>query len=113
MTRTVVAESYGGPEVLAIQDIELPEPGDGQVLVDVRAAGANPIDYKLYSGDLGRDPARLPMPIGMEVAGIVVAAGPNARGYTGPLKVGDEVVVTGIDGGYAERVLADGSEVGQ
>ena len=56
MTKTVVAEGYGGPEVLALQDIELPPPGDGQVLVDVRAAGANPVDYKLYSGEMGADP---------------------------------------------------------
>ncbi|HEY6575965.1 MAG TPA: NADP-dependent oxidoreductase, partial [Mycobacterium sp.] len=69
MTRTVVATAYGGPEVLALQDIELPELGEGQVLVDVRAAGTNPVDYKLYSGEMGADPARLPMPIGMEAAG--------------------------------------------
>ena len=64
MTRTVVAQTYGGPEVLALQDIELPEPAEGQVLVDVRAAGTNPFDYKVYSGEMGDDPARLPLPIG-------------------------------------------------
>ena len=57
-----------------------PNRATGQVLVDVRAAGTNPIDYKLYSGDMGRDPARLPMPIGMEVAGVVVAAGARRAG---------------------------------
>jgi NADPH:quinone reductase-like Zn-dependent oxidoreductase len=112
MTRRVVAESYGGPEVLAVQDIELPEPGETQVLVDVRAAGTNPIDYKLYSGELGGDPAHLPMPVGMEVAGVVVAAGSQAQGYTGALEVGDEVVATNVEGGYAERVLANASDVG-
>jgi NADPH:quinone reductase-like Zn-dependent oxidoreductase len=112
MTRTVVATSYGGPEVLALQDIELPSPGDGQVLVDVRAAGANPVDYKLYSGAMGSDPSRLPMPIGMEVAGVVVAAAPGVSGYTGALTTGDEVIVTGISGGYADQVLAAASDVG-
>ena len=112
MTRTVVAEGFGGPEVLAIQDIELPEPGQGQVLVEVRAAGTNPIDYKLYSGDMGRDPGSLPIPVGKEVSGVVVAVAPGGSGYTGPLTVGDEVIVTGINGGYAERVLADASDVG-
>ena len=106
MTRTVVAESYGGPEVLAVQDIDLPEPGPGQVFVDVRAAGTNPIDYKLYSGDMGRDPDRLPMPLGMEVAGVVAATGSGAQGYTGALTVGDEVIATGIDGG---RILRAGA----
>ncbi len=112
IARTVVAEGYGGPEVLAVQDIELAPPGAGQVLVEVRAAGTNPIDYKLYSGEMGRDPAKLPMPIGLEAAGVVVAAGPGATGYTGPLTVGDEVIVTNVSGAYAQRVLATASEVG-
>jgi NADPH:quinone reductase-like Zn-dependent oxidoreductase len=112
MTRTVVATSFGGPEVLALQDIELPGPGEGQVLVDVRAAGANPIDYKLYSGGMGSDPGQLPMPVGMEVSGVVVAAAPGAAGYTGTLTVGDEVIVTGITAGYADRVLAAAADVG-
>jgi len=112
MTRTVVATAYGGPEVLALQDITLPEPGQVQVVVDVRAAGTNPIDYKLYSGDMGADPARLPMPIGMEAAGVVVEAAPGAAGYTGALTTGDEVIVTVGGGGYADQVIADASDVG-
>jgi NADPH:quinone reductase-like Zn-dependent oxidoreductase len=112
MTRTVVAEGYGGPEVLAVHDVELPPPGDGQVLVDVRAAGTNPVDFKLYSGQMGDDPAKLPMALGMEAAGVVVAAAPGASGYTGGLTVGDEVIVTNVDGAYAQRVLAKAAEVG-
>jgi NADPH:quinone reductase-like Zn-dependent oxidoreductase len=112
MTRAVFAESYGGPEVLALQDIELPELGPGQVLVDVRAAGTNPIDYKLYSGEMGNDPGNLPMPIGLEVAGVIAAVTPGATGYTGALTVGDEVIVTNIRGGYAEQVVANASDVG-
>ena len=112
MTRTVVAEGYGGPEVLALEDIQLPAPSQGQVLVDVRAAGTNPIDYKLYSGEMGRDPANLPMPVGMEVAGVVAAITPGAAGYTGPLTVGDEVIVTNISAGYADQVLATAADVG-
>jgi NADPH:quinone reductase-like Zn-dependent oxidoreductase len=112
MTRTVVAERYGGPEVLALQDIQLPAPSQGQVLVDVMAAGTNPIDYKLYSGEMGRDPAKLPMPVGMEVAGVVAAITPGAAGYTGPLTVGDEVIVTNISAGYADQVLATAADVG-
>jgi NADPH:quinone reductase-like Zn-dependent oxidoreductase len=113
MTRTVVAESYGGPEVLAVQDIALPAPCSGQVLIDVRAAGTNPIDYKLYSGGMGDDPEALPLSVGMEVAGVVAAVGAgDADGYTGPLQVGDEVIVTGIHDGYSEQVIADAAEVG-
>jgi NADPH:quinone reductase-like Zn-dependent oxidoreductase len=112
MTRTVVAEGYGGPEVLAVHDVELPAPGQGQVLVEVRAAGTNPLDFKLYSGQMGRDPAKLPMPLGLEASGTVIAAAPGASGYTGGLTVGDEVIVTNVDGAYAQRVLAEASEVG-
>jgi len=112
IARTVVAEGYGGPEVLAVHDVELPHVAEGQVLVDVRASGTNPIDYKLYSGQMGRDPAKLPMPLGMEAAGIVVAAAAGASGYTGGLTVGDEVIVTNVDGAYSQRVLAQASEVG-
>ncbi|MCV7225714.1 NADP-dependent oxidoreductase [Mycolicibacterium komossense] len=113
MTKTVVATGYGGPEKLAVQDIVLPEPGQGQVLIDVKAAGTNPIDYKLYSGYMGDDPAALPMPVGMEAAGVVAAVGPgDTVGYTGALQVGDEVIATNIRAGYAEQVLVDAAEVG-
>jgi NADPH:quinone reductase-like Zn-dependent oxidoreductase len=112
VTKTVVAEAYGGPEVLVLQDIELPAPGEGEVLVEVRAAGTNPLDYKLYSGAMGSDPAKLPMPLGLEAAGVVVAVAPGVTGYTGPLTVGDAVIATGISGGYAERVVARAADVG-
>jgi NADPH:quinone reductase-like Zn-dependent oxidoreductase len=113
MTRTVVAPAYGGPEVLVLQDIDLPELADGQVLVDVRAAGTNPFDYKSYSGDMGDDPARLPLPVGSEVSGVVAAVTPGAAGYTGPLTVGDEVIVTNVTGGYADQVVAKAADVGR
>ncbi|KAA0099895.1 NADP-dependent oxidoreductase [Mycolicibacterium sp. P1-18] len=113
MTRTVVAQAYGGPEVLVLQDIELPDLADGQVRVDVRAAGTNPFDFKSYSGDMGDDPARLPLPVGSEVSGVVAAITSGATGYTGPLTVGDEVIVTNVDGGYADQVVANAADVGR
>ena len=112
MTRTVVAEAYGGPEVLALQDIEVPTPGPGQVLVDVRASGANPIDYKQYSGQFGSDPSALPMPIGLECAGVVRVAAAGLGGYTGALNVGDEVIVTNAKACYSELVIVDAADVG-
>ena len=112
MTRRVVAQAYGGPEVLALQQIELPAPAAEQILITVRAAGTNPIDYKLYSGYMGDDPAALPLPVGLEVSGVVAVASSRAAGYTGPLKVGDEVIATNIRGGYADQIIADMSDVG-
>lgn len=112
MTRAVLAEGYGGPEVLAVQDIALPALGRDQVLVEVRAAGTNPFDYKRYSGQMGNDPADLPVRLGLEVSGVVVEAAPGAVGFTGALRAGDEVVAAPISGGYAERVVVDAADVG-
>ncbi|HEX5331986.1 MAG TPA: NADP-dependent oxidoreductase [Cellulomonas sp.] len=101
MSRAVVATAYGGPEVLSVVDVAVPEPGPGEVLLDVRAAGVNPIDWKLYSGAFGTDPARLPIRLGLEVAGVVMAVGPGVE----DIPVGDHVIATGVHGGYAEMVL--------
>ena len=110
--KTVVAVGYGGPEVLAVQDIVLPHPAEDQVLIDVKAAGTNPFDYKLYSGYMGRDPDNLPMPLGVEVSGVIAAVAPEMSGYTGPLNVGDEVIATGVTAGYSEQVIVDAADVG-
>ncbi|MGB3482914.1 MAG: NADP-dependent oxidoreductase [Mycobacterium sp.] len=112
MTRGVFATAYGGPEVLALQPVELPPPGAGQVLIEVRAAGTNPFDCKQYSGQMGDDPAALPMPLGSEIAGVVAQVCGPAVGYTGPLQVGDAVIATGVRGGYADQVLANVADVG-
>ncbi len=112
MTRQVVAQAYGGPDVLAVRHVELPGPGPEQVLLTVRAAGANPFDYKIYSGDMGDDPDRLPMPLGSEVCGVVAEASARIAGYTGALKVGDVVIATGVTGAYADQVVVDADQVG-
>jgi NADPH:quinone reductase-like Zn-dependent oxidoreductase len=111
-TKTVVAQAYGGPEVLALRDVEVPMLGPGEVLVDVRAAGTNPVDYKLYSGQMGADPDALPLPVGLEISGELAEVPPRAHGYTGPLKVGDAVIVTNISNGYSGKVIASVDDVG-
>ena len=82
------------------------------MLIDVKAAGTNPVDYKLYSGYMGHDPDNLPMPLGMEVSGVIAAVAPGMNGYTGPLNVGDEVIATNVTAGYSERVIVDAADVG-
>lgn len=101
MTTAVVATSYGGPELLSTTDVDVSSPGPGEVTLDVRAAGINPIDYKLYSGMMGADQSQLPMRLGMEVSGLVSAAGDQAHGPAGPVAVGDEVIGYPVAGGYA------------
>ncbi len=100
----VVARSFGGPEVLSLIDVPVGAPGSGEVLIDVRAAGTNPVDYKMYSGSFGRDPAQLPMRLGREAAGVVAAVGDGADGPSGAIQVGDEVIAFPIAGAYAGAV---------
>lgn len=105
MTTIVQAVSYGGPEVLQVTEVELAPPGPGEVEIDVRAAGVNPIDTKVYSGLMGADPTALPKRLGFEAAGVVTAVGPDALGPEGPVAVGDEVIAFRIDCAYADRVV--------
>jgi len=111
MTRAVVATAFGGPEVLSVAETPAGPPGPGEVLISVRAAGTNPIDYKLYSGTMGRDPARLPMRLGSEVAGVVTEVADGAEGPGGPIEAGDEVIGYPVAGGYAAAVAVPASSV--
>ncbi|WP_235981183.1 quinone oxidoreductase family protein [Streptomyces albidus (ex Kaewkla and Franco 2022)] len=104
MAKRVLAESFGGPEVLSLVDSDVPAPGPGEVSVRVEAAGVNPIDYKLYSGSFSDDPSQLPMPVGQELSGVVTAVGDGAEGPAGPLHVGDEVMAFPAPGAYASEL---------
>jgi NADPH:quinone reductase len=105
MSAVVVAAAYGGPEVLTVVDRPAAEPGPGLARIEVRACGVNPIDYRLYSGAMGGDPARLPLPLGFEAAGVVTAVGPDAGGPLGPVAVGDEVIAYRVSGAYAAELV--------
>ena len=98
--RVVVATAFGGPEVLQVVDGPALEPGPGNVLIDVRAAGVNPIDWKTYAVGPRSDPSRLPLRLGHEVAGVVSAVGPSVRW----LSEGDAVIAWRVTGGYADRI---------
>jgi NADPH:quinone reductase-like Zn-dependent oxidoreductase len=107
----VIAAGYGGPEVLSVIDEPTQGPGPGEVRIEVRAAGVNPVDYKSYSGAFGTDPARLPIRLGAEAAGVVTAVGPDAAGPAGPVAVGDEVIAYRAPGAYAAELLAPAQAV--
>ena len=107
----VVASAYGEPDVLTLIDAERPTPGPGEVLIEVRAGGINPLDYKLYSGMMGNDPAALPMRLGLEVSGVVAEIGPE-QPESDALAVGDAVLADRVKGGYAAYVVADRGGVG-
>jgi NADPH:quinone reductase-like Zn-dependent oxidoreductase len=97
---------FGGPEVLQADDVELSLPDASQVLVSVKAASINPVDFKIRTG---KYPAvkedRLPYTLGRDVCGIVERCGAQATTF----EIGDEVFgMVGIGGGgYAEKVVLD------
>ena len=105
MSAVVIATAFGGPEVLSVVDQPAGEPGPGEARIQVRAAGVNPVDWRVYSGRMGADPARLPLRLGSEAAGVVTAAGPDAVGPAGPVRVGDEVIAFRAPGAYAADLV--------
>ena len=109
MPAVVIATAFGGPEVLSVADQPTPEPGPGEARMAVRAAGVNPVDWKLYSGAFGSDPAQLPIRPGAEAAGVVTAVGPGAAGPAGPVAPGDEVIAFRAPGAYAAELVVPAS----
>ena len=103
--RAAVIDSYGGPDRLRIGEMEAPQPGPGQLLVRVRAAGVNPVDWKIRRGSLRMIlPAKFPLVLGYDIAGEVEAIGPEVARF----EPGDPVYAM-LDsrhgGGYAEYAL--------
>ncbi len=98
--RAVFVTRRGGPEVLEVRELPDPEPGPGQVRVDVRAAGVNFADVMARLG-LYPDAPPLPAVVGYEVAGVVDAVGPGV-GSPAP---GDRVLALVRFGGQAEKVV--------
>ena len=70
--KAVRYQEFGGPEVLSVVDVPLPEPGPGQVRIDVLAAGVNPFDWKLRQGFIPM-PVSFPAGTGQDAAGVVTA----------------------------------------
>jgi NADPH2:quinone reductase len=96
--RAVVVTRYGGPDVLAVQEVPVPDVPAGHVLTDVRVAGVNYRDvYEREAADGRRSP---PFVAGFEGAGVVAAVGAGVGGVA----VGDPVAWTNVHGSYAERV---------
>ncbi len=96
MTQTtrVVMNSQGGPEVMRLEDFDVPPPGPGEAQIEQTAIGLNYMDVYQRSGLY---PMQLPSPLGLEAAGRVVAVG---EGVT-EVAVGDRVVYGGVLGAYA------------
>ncbi len=95
--RAVLLSETGGPEVLRVEDVPMPDPGDGEVLIRVRAASINPIDWKYRSG---LSPKDLPAVLGNDISGTV------EQSRTEEFADGDDVFGFAPTGGYAEFATA-------
>jgi NADPH:quinone reductase len=104
--RAVICRSWGGPELLALDDVGAPVLGPGQVMIDVHAAGVNFADTLMIAGQYQEKPA-LPFVPGLEVAGTVRAIGAGVKRLTPRQRV----MAVLDNGGYAEQAVARESDV--
>lgn len=105
--KAIVVREFGPPEVLKVEDVEIPSIGATQVLVAVKAVGVNPVDTYLRSGVYPKLPP-LPYTPGKDSAGVVEAVGSSVREFT----PGDRVYTSGsLTGTYAEFTLCEERDV--
>ncbi|MBS42499.1 MAG: NADPH:quinone oxidoreductase [Nocardioides sp.] len=104
--RAVVTEGSGGPEVLSVAELPDPEPGPGEVLLDVAATAVNRADTLQRQGFYPPPPGASDI-IGLECSGTVAALGEGVEGWS----VGDEVCALLAGGGYASKVVVPAGQV--
>lgn len=108
MSRTVQFAEYGGPDVLGLVEAPPPQPGPGQVRVAVRAAGVNPIDWKIVAGFMREQiPLQLPAGTGSDVAGVIDEIGSDVTDWA----VGDEVLGASTTPSFAEYAVAGAGDL--
>jgi NADPH:quinone reductase len=107
IVKAIRVHEFGGPEVLKLEDVPDLQPGPGQVVVRIHAAGVNPVDTYIRSGGYAVKP-NLPYTPGNDAGGIVIAVGKDVK----RAKAGDRVYVSGsLSGTYAEQALCSEAQV--
>jgi len=104
--KAVRIHQFGGPDVLQVEDMPMPEPGPEEVRIQVMAAGVNPVDWKIREGMRGM---QLPLTMGADVAGVVDMVGPGVDMF----HLGDRVFGRAMPeyGGYTEYTIAKANQV--
>jgi len=105
--KAIIINAYGDNQVVQLVDAARPEPGAGELLVRVHAAGVNPLDWKIRDGAGQRMGMRLPIGLGGEIAGTVEQLGQGVNG----LKPGDAVFGIIRSGGFADYAIASAGEM--
>jgi NADPH:quinone reductase-like Zn-dependent oxidoreductase len=102
-------QAYGGPESLSVDIVSAPEPGPGEVLLWVKAAAVNGIDWKIREGHL-RECFKLALPatLGIEVAGVVLRTGPGVTNVRPQDRV---LAALGGVGAYADQIVIDAGKL--
>ncbi len=104
--KSIRIHQFGGPEVLKLEELPLPKPAPGEMLVRLKAVGINPVDTYIRAGLYG--PRTFPFTPGLDAAGIVELAGSDVRKF----KAGERVYLSGsVSGAYAEYALCREDQV--
>jgi NADPH2:quinone reductase len=105
--KAIVVSEFGGPEKLVLKDIADPQPGSGQLVVRIRAAGVNPVEVYVRTGTYAMKP-QLPYTPGADGAGEILRVGSGVTRF----KTGDRVYSIGsLTGTYAEQALCNEAQV--
>jgi NADPH2:quinone reductase len=105
--KAIHVHEFGPPEIMLLEELQDPKPDAGQVVVKIRAAGVNPVDVYIRSGDFSPR-TELPYTPGMDAAGVVESVGEGVR----RVAVGDRVYVgRTLSGSYAEKALCRDTQV--
>jgi NADPH:quinone reductase len=105
--KAIRVTAFGGPEVLKLEEVPTPQPGPGEVLVRIHAAGVNPVETYIRAGTYARLP-NLPYTPGNDGAGVVDQVGPDVSEFN----AGDRVYTAGsLSGTYAEFALCKKEQV--
>ena len=109
--KAVIIRGYGGPDVIELADVPVPQPGTGQVRIRVRAAPVHPVDIATRAGRLaehGLMAASGDVGLGWDLAGVVDALGPGVDRFTaGEMVIGMRDLLTAPVGAQAEQVVLD------
>ncbi len=109
--KAVRIHEFGGPDVLELEEIDIPQPKADEVLIKVYASSVNPVDGKIVAGlSQEKFPTKFPLTIGWDVSGVIEQAGNQVRNFS----IGDEVYGRPFptqNGAFAEYVVLKASEI--
>jgi NADPH:quinone reductase-like Zn-dependent oxidoreductase len=109
--KAIRIHEFGGPDVLGLEEIEVPQPAEDEVLIKVYASSVNPVDQKIVAGESEQKfPTKFPLTIGWDVSGVIEQAGNKVRHFS----IGDEVYGRPFptqNGAFAEYIVIKANEI--